>query len=168
MKEEEIWKKEEGTLGASCGSLPGTGTTQPLYSAFLSNYLQRPQDAGICHRFQARHTVRKRPKPGCFWGMLPCLRVLKTLWGDGIVAAKSYCSEILIFAANPLGRGTFTVHKESSCYIFLPPAKVGLAAFKMLPVSDSDVPLHDTLVLSITRKASICTAWAGSWVEIAF
>lgn len=59
------------------------------------------------------------------------------------------------FAANLLGQGTFIIHKESSCYIFLLPGKVGLATFKMLPVSDSDVPLHDTFVLSITRKASV-------------
>lgn len=65
------------------------------------------------------------------------------------------------FAANPLGRGTFTIHKENSCYFFLPPGKVGLATFKMLPVSDSDVPLHDTLVLSITRKASALPGWGA-------
>lgn len=33
---------------------------------------------------------------GGFWGMLSCFRVLKTLWGDGIGAAESYCSGILI------------------------------------------------------------------------
>lgn len=73
------------------------------------------------------------------------------------------------FVENSLVWGTFSAHKESRVVVTFssttePCAQVlplsgDLAAVKTLPISDSDISFHDTLIQCITRKTFALPVW---------